>query len=81
MTEMKQTAKEAIQRSMYMKQIIAAYGTSLQMSREDGSCVTVTTLPRAQARALVAELRAAGHEASDAPDNDDPRLAWVYVTE
>lgn len=36
-------------------------------------------IPRADARALVQELAAAGVEASDAPDNDDRSLSWVYV--
>lgn len=59
--------------------IVAKYGTRLTMHPSDGSTVTADALPKDQARALVSELEAAGHEASDAPDNDDDSVSWVYV--
>lgn len=40
--------------------------------------VTSCAVPRAQAREMVAALIAAGWEASDAADHDDPALSWVY---
>ena len=45
-----------------------------------GELTTVEALTRADADSLVTRLEAAGHEASSAPDHDDRRLAWVYVT-
>jgi hypothetical protein len=63
-----------------MQTILGTRGLRLQQSPEDASWATDKPLPRDEARALVAELSAAGIEASDALDNDDPTVAWVYVT-
>jgi hypothetical protein len=42
--------------------------------------VSKLPLSREEARALVRDLRAEGHEADDAPDGDDPTVAWVWCT-
>ncbi len=41
--------------------------------------VSVEPMPRERARELVTRLRAAGYLASEAPDQDEPSLAWLYV--
>lgn len=60
--------------------IVRAHGASLTRDTDSPAMVTVERLSRDAARALVSELRAAGHTADDAPDAEDGGMAWVYVT-
>lgn len=53
---------------------------SLERSDEDGSWSLDEAIPRSLAQQLCARLARHNVEASWAPDNDDPELAWVYVT-
>ncbi len=63
-----------------MDSVCLSYGARLVASSEDASLSTDRALPRSDARSLVSELRAIGVDASDAIDNDDRSIAWVYVT-
>lgn len=61
--------------------LAARYGTRFVQASDDASMVTYPPLAREKAAALVAELHAAGYEATDSVDCDDPGQRWVYVTE
>jgi len=65
-----------------ISRIIADAGVDarLQTSSEDASVALDRSLPRAEAQRLVSALRAAGIEASEAPDQDDRSRSWVHVT-
>ena len=52
----------------------------IEVSLYDASLALDRSIPRDQARALVAALTAAGIESSSAPDHDDRAREWVYVS-
>jgi hypothetical protein len=72
-------ARENVAGKITLTEILAKYGLAMERSRADASLSSDRALPREQARACVAELVAAGIEASDAVDSDYRDLAWIYV--
>ena len=55
-------------------------GVAFVADGDGDGLVSKLPLSREEARALVRDLRAEGHEADDAPDGDDPTVAWVWLT-
>lgn len=58
--------------------ILAAAGVGLERRSDDAAPVSDRALPIETCRDLVRQIRAAGLEASWAPDNDDRSVGWIY---